>query len=84
MQNLKSKTMTILIAAILTLSMGISITLIPSASAHTPPQQIQLIAFMNVGPDLCGLGQSVNFGFWLNTPPPTANGPYGDRYGPYT
>jgi len=84
MQKIKSKTMAILIAAILTISMGISMTLLPSASAHTPPIQIQLIAYMNVGPDICGLGQSVNLGFWLNTPPPTANGPYGDRYGPYT
>ena len=55
--------MTILIAAILTISIGVPMTLIPSASAHTPPYNIKLFAFMNVGPDICGLGQSVNLGF---------------------
>jgi len=84
MLKMKGKSMAILIAAILTISIGVPMTLIPSASAHTPPYNIKLFAFMNVGPDICGLGQSVNLGFWLSTPPPTANGAYGDRYGPFT
>jgi hypothetical protein len=84
MQNIKGKTMAILIAAILTISIGATMTMLQPASAHTPPYNIKLFAFMNVGPDTCGLGQSVNLGFWLSTPPPTANGAYGDRYGPFS
>ena len=38
------------------------------------------IAFCNVGTNPDGVGQAVNIGFWLNEPPPTANGPYGDRW----
>ncbi len=80
MQNLKSKTMAILIALFLTISMSASMILVPSASAHTPPQNNPTIAFINVAPSPCGLGQSVNVGFWLAEPPPTATGPYGDRW----
>ncbi|MCL4429221.1 MAG: PQQ-binding-like beta-propeller repeat protein [Chloroflexi bacterium] len=58
--------------------------LLPSASAHTPPWQIQLFAFINVAPNPAGLGQTVTLGFWLNAPPMTAGGPYGDRFGPFT
>jgi len=84
MKMIKSKSMTILIAAILTLSIGAPIMLMPSASAHTPPWQIQLFAFVNVAPNPVGVGQAVTVGFWLNQPPMTADGPYGDRYGPFT
>ncbi len=80
MQNLKSKTLTILIAAILTISIGTSIAFMPNASAHTPPLQIQQFAFINVAPNPAGLGQSVTVAFFLNAPPWTAGGPYGDRF----
>src|ERR1017187_84713 len=83
MQKLKNKTMAIMIALFLTLSMSASIMLIPNTSAHSPPWNITLYAFTNANPPLIGIGQSVNLGFWMSTPPPTANGPYGDRYGPY-
>ena len=84
MLNLKSKKMAILITAILIISMGASTMLIPNANAHTPPWQIQLFAFINVAPNPAGLGQQVTLGFWLNEPPMTAGGPYGDRFGPFT
>jgi outer membrane protein assembly factor BamB len=85
MQNLKNKTLTVLVAAILMISIGASTTaFLPSASAHTPSQQLQLLANINVAPNPAGLGQSVTVGFWLNEPPLTASGPYGDRYGPFT
>ncbi len=84
MQNLKNKSLTILVAAILVISIGASVALIPNASAHTPPQQITLFPNINVGPDPAGLGQSVTIAFWLNEPPLTASGPYGDRFGPFT
>ena len=80
MQNLKGKAMAILIAAILTISIGASTSLLPSASAHSPPWNIQLYAFCNVAPNPAGIGQTVTVAFWLNEPPMTANGPYGDRW----
>ena len=80
MQNLKGKTMAILIAAILTISIGASTSLLPSASASSPPKNIPTYAFCNVGTNPDGVGQAVNIGFWLGMPPPTANGPYGDRW----
>ena len=40
MQNLKSKTMAILIALLLTFSMTASMALLPNASASSPPQNI--------------------------------------------
>ena len=80
MHKLKSKTMSILIAAIMILAIGASTNLTSLTSAHTPPQSLPLIAFINVSPDPCGLGQAITIDFWLNSPPATANGPYGDRY----
>ncbi|MGO8806804.1 MAG: hypothetical protein ACLQO7_09435, partial [Candidatus Bathyarchaeia archaeon] len=84
MQNLKGKSMAILIAAILTISIGASTSLLPSASAHSPPWNIPTYAYCNVAPNPAGLGQAVNVGFWLNTPPPTAGRTYGDRWGNMT
>ena len=83
MEFLKNKTAVLMIAMFLIVSMGSSMMLIPGASSHTPAWPIQLHAFVNANPPIAGVGQAVNIGFWLNTPPPTANGPYGDRYGPY-
>lgn len=76
--------MAILIAAILTISIGASVALLPIASAHTPPWQILTSSFIHVAPDPAGLGQTVTVGFWVNEPPPTASGPYGDRFGNIT
>ena len=79
MKNQKSKTMAILVVAILTISMMTSIIAISTVNAQVAAN-IQLFAFCNVAPDVVGVGQSVNIGFWLNEPPPTAGGPFGDRW----
>jgi hypothetical protein len=84
MIKLKNKIVTIVIAIFLMLSMSASIMLIPNASAHSPPQNIQLLAFVNVAPNPIGVDQKVTVDMWLNEPPPTANGPYGDRWTNYT
>jgi hypothetical protein len=76
--------MAILIVAILTISMGASMTLLPNASAHSPPWQVLTSSFIHVAPDPLGLGQTVTVGFWINEPPPTAGTIYGDRYGNIT
>ena len=72
--------MAILIVAILTISMGASMVLLPYTNAHTPAWQIPTYAFINVAPSPAGLGQSVNIGFWLGQPTPTAGTIYGDRW----
>jgi len=77
LQNLKHKLTTILIAAILLSSIATATTLV---SAHNPPQNILTSSFIHVAPNPAGIGQTVTVGFWLNQPPPTANGPYGDRF----
>ncbi len=84
MQIAKNKIVAITIAIFLTFSMSASMMLIPNASAHSPPQSMYTIAFCNVAPNPIGLGQSVNIGFWLDIPVVTANGAWGDRYGPFT
>ena len=80
MQNIKNKTLAILIATILTISIGASTALIPISNAHLPAWNIPTYAFCNVGTNPDGVGQAVNIGLWLGQPPPTANGPYGDRW----
>jgi len=76
--------MAILIATILIISIGASITQTPSANAHSPPWNILSSSFIHVAPNPAGLGQTVTVGFWVNQPPPTAAGPYGDRFGNMT
>jgi outer membrane protein assembly factor BamB len=80
MKIAKNKTAAIAIAIFLMLSMAASTMLVPTTNAHTPAWQIQMFAFCNVGPNPAGIGQTVTVNFWLNEPPPTAGGPYGDRY----
>jgi len=80
MQKIKSKTMAFLIAAVLTFSMTSSMIFMPNASAHTPPWQIPTYAYIEANPNPVGVGQTVNVGFWLGLPTPTASGVYGDRW----
>ncbi|MCL4430136.1 MAG: hypothetical protein M1167_05230, partial [Chloroflexi bacterium] len=80
MQKIKNKTLTLLIAALLTISMGASVTLIPNASAHNPGWTIPTYTFCSVSPNPIGVGQQVNVNFWVNLPPPTASAQFGDRW----
>ncbi len=72
--------MAILFAALLTISMGASMILLPNAGAHNPAWQIPTYSFCSVSPNPIGVGQSINVNFWVNEPPPTASAQYGDRY----
>jgi len=76
--NTKSRIFALTIAALLLSSIG-TITIL-TANAHNPPQNIPTYAFINIAPSPAGVGQTVTVGFWLGMPPPTANGPYGDRW----
>ena len=49
--------MAILIALLLTISMGTSISLMPNAEAHTPPWVITPVAYAFATPTPCGVGQ---------------------------
>jgi hypothetical protein len=84
MNKLKSKSMAISIAIFFILSMTASTMQIPSGNAHTPPFQIQTYAFISAQPNPVGVGQSVSLNFWIDKVPPTANGPFGDRWQNYT
>jgi hypothetical protein len=79
MQNQRKTIMAILFIAILVIPMSVSL-IVPTTNAHTPPLQIPMYPFINVAPNPAGLGQSVTIGFWLAQAPPTASGPYGDRW----
>ena len=37
-------------------------------------------SFFSVSPDPIGVGQKVDVNFWVDQPPPTASGQYGDRW----
>ena len=66
MKNNKNKTMAIAIAIFLTLSMGASMMLIPSASAHTPAWNIPTYAYISVVPNTIGVGQTIGVYAWLD------------------
>jgi hypothetical protein len=68
-----------LIACFFMLSI-VAIIPIQNVNAHAPAWNVASYAFINAAPDPVGVGQTVTIGFGLTMPPPTANGPYGDKY----
>ncbi len=66
MKIAKNKTMAILIAALLTISMGTSMMLIPNVNGHTPSWNIPTYAYINAEPSTIGIGQTINVYFWLD------------------
>ena len=83
MQKTKSKTMAILIALILTTSMGASIMLSPTASAHTPAWQIPTWAYLSTSSNPVGVGQQLILAMVLDKYPPTATLTGGARWNNY-
>jgi hypothetical protein len=79
--NNTSKTLALLLMLAFTTS---AIVASPSASAHSPPWQVPTYAFLSVSPVTVGINQQSLLVMWLNTPPPTAQGPWGDRWHGYT
>jgi hypothetical protein len=69
MQKIKSKTMAILIAIFLMLSMTASTMLIPNASAHTPAWNIPTYAYVVVQPTVVGVGQTALVDMFLGNAP---------------
>ena len=68
MQTIKSKTLAIMIALILTISMSTSIILTPTTDAHTPPWTIVSYAYLQAGPNPVGVGQTVLVLMWVDGP----------------
>jgi hypothetical protein len=83
MQKPQNKTMAIMIATLLIISMSASTMTIPNTKAHSPPWNIPTYAYINVAPDPCGIGQTLTIGFWLDIVPPTASAALGDRWHNY-
>ena len=72
MQIIKNKSMSILIALILTISMTTSVLLIPTTNAHSPKWTINSYAYLQAGPNPVGVGQSVLIIMWVDGPLPGA------------
>ena len=66
MQFSKNKTVAIMIAMLLTISIVASTLFVPSAIAHTPPQNLTTNAYITPLPNPIGLGQSTLVYMWLN------------------
>ncbi len=65
---------------ILILAFATLMASIPSANAADVPTY----AFLAASPNPAGVGQDVLVMMWLDNPPPTATGPFGDRWQGYT
>ncbi|MCK5628329.1 hypothetical protein KAI12_02585, partial [Candidatus Bathyarchaeota archaeon] len=79
----KNKTLTSA-ALILILAAATLMATIPAVSAHDPPWDINTFGFISVAPDTVGVNQQVIMYMWLHIVPPTASGPYGDRWKGFT
>jgi len=65
MQKLKSKTMAIMIALLLTISMSASII---TVNAHSPTWTIISYAYINAAPNPVGIGQTCSVSMWVDCP----------------
>jgi hypothetical protein len=76
LEKTKTKTVTL----IMVLAFATAILSLPMASAHDPAWEIPVFTYAAVRPNPIGVGQEALILFWPNFVPPTATGPYGDRY----
>ena len=86
--KIQSKQTSSAIALILILAVSAVIASFPTArSQSTPPPGVPVIptyAFLSVSPTPIGVGQTVALIMFLDKVPPTAAGPYGDRWHGFT
>jgi hypothetical protein len=69
LKYIKNKTMSFLIAMILTISIGASTILIPNVNAHTPTWQIPTYAYVQAVPNPVGIGQAALIYMWVDKIP---------------
>jgi hypothetical protein len=79
MKLMKNRTI-LSVSLILLLSFSMLLMIAPAATAHDPPWDVQTWTFCVVAPNPIGVAQTTSIVFWLNSPPPTASGPQGDRW----
>ena len=79
-QTKKSQTKLAATTLLLILSLSAFIAIIPIASAHTPAWNIPTYCFVNVRSFVLGVNQPQYVIAWVQDPPPTADGNYGDRW----
>ena len=84
MKNLKNKSKISAIAFILLLTFAAIIVALPLATAHDPPWEIPMYAFVNVAPDPVSVNQPIFIVFWLDKVTPTAAGTGGYRWADLT
>ena len=63
--KLKTKTSAIAIAIFLIISIGASMILLPTTSAHSPAWQIPTFAYVQAVPNPIGVGQTATVYMWL-------------------
>jgi hypothetical protein len=81
MTNFRRKKIATATTLLLVLSMAGATLLLPlSQAAQFPGTTIPNWAYLEVVPDKIGVGQSVLLVMWIDKPPPTANGIFGDRW----
>jgi len=78
-RKMSKKRIAIAVSVFLMFAMITSLASLP-VKAHDPPWDLPTFSYVNVAPNPTGVGQPVNVNFWLNVPPPTASGAYGDRW----
>ena len=77
----KSKGKILAIATSIIFALSIVATISPMANAALfPGTTIPVWAYLQVVPDTIGLGQNALMVMWIDKPPPTANGIFGDRW----
>jgi hypothetical protein len=80
MEKNRNRTNISSIALILLLTFSAIFIALPIVSAHDPPLEIPVFTYAAVRPNPVGIGQEALVLFWPNYVPPTAMGPFGDRY----
>ena len=73
MKKIQNKIVAITITILFVLSMTASITIMPSASAHSPPWIEHSFAYVGVEPNPAGVGQLVDVCMWVDNPFPGAD-----------
>jgi len=68
------------ISFVLVLTFSAILVALPTVVAHDPPLEVPTWAYIAVTNNPIGVGQQVVVVFWPNKIPPTAFGPYGDRW----
>jgi hypothetical protein len=66
MQILKNKTMAIMIALLLTISIGTSVVFEQPVNAHTPPWIFTTYAYISASPNPVGVGQQALIYVWID------------------